>query len=63
LIKISLFEAGADKDYELPIKEATAGEIKNGKLVLEVNRGGRVMFDIVFKSAFDGALKVVAHEV
>jgi hypothetical protein len=63
LINISVYEAGADSDYELPIKEATAGEIKNGKLILEVERGGRVMVDIVFKSAFDGALKVVAHEV
>lgn len=63
MITISLYEAGADSDYELLIKEATTGEIKNGRLILEVEKGNRVMVDVGFKSAFDGALKVMAHEV
>jgi hypothetical protein len=62
-VSISLYEAGADSDYELPIKEATTGEIKSGKLILEVEKGNRIMIDVGFKAAFDGALKVVAHEV
>jgi hypothetical protein len=63
MIAVSLYEAGADSDYELPIKEATTGEIKNGRLILEVEKGNRIMVDVGFKSAFDGALKVMAHEV
>jgi hypothetical protein len=63
MVNISLYEAGADSDYELLIKEASVGEIKNGRLILEVEKGNRVMVDVVFKSVFDGALKVMAHEV
>ncbi len=63
MITISLYEAGADSDYELLIKEATTGEIKNGRLILEVEKGNRVIVDVGFKSAFEGALKVMAHEV
>jgi hypothetical protein len=62
-IAVSLYEAGADSDYELPIKEATVGDIKNGKLILEVEKGSRIMVDVGFKLSFDGALKVVAHEI
>jgi hypothetical protein len=62
-VAVSLYEAGADSDYELPIKEATVGEIKNGKLIVEVEKGERVMVDVGFKTAFNGALKVVAHEI
>lgn len=63
MVNISLYEAGADSDYELLIKEASIGEIKSGRLILEVEKGNRVMVDVVFKSVFDGALKVMAHEV
>jgi hypothetical protein len=63
MVNISLYEAGADSDYELLIKEASTGEIKSGRLILEVEKGNRVMVDVVFKSVFDGALKVMAHEV
>lgn len=63
MVAISLYEAGADSDYELSIKEATIGEIKNGRLILDVEKGNRVTVDVGFKSAFDGALKVMAHEV
>jgi hypothetical protein len=63
IITISLYEAGADSDYELPVKEASIGEIKNGRLILEVEKNNRIMVNVVFKSAFNGALKVMAHEV
>jgi hypothetical protein len=63
MVNISLYAAGADSDYELLIKEASTGEIKSGRLILEVEKGNRVMVDVVFKSVFDGALKVMAHEV
>lgn len=63
MVSISLFEAGADSDYELPIKEASIGDIKSGRLILEVEKGNRVMVDVVFKSVFNGALKVMAYEV
>lgn len=63
MVNISLFEAGADSDYELPIKEASIGEIKSGRLILEIEKGSRVMVDVVFKSVFNGALKVMAYEV
>ena len=63
MVAISLYEAGADSDYELSIKEATIGEIKNGRLILDVEKGNRVTVDVGFKSAFDGSLKVMAHEV
>ena len=63
MIAISLYEAGADSDYELAIKEASTGEIKNGRLILEVEKSNRVMIEIGFKSVFDGALKVMAHEI
>jgi len=60
---ISLLEAGADSDYELAIKEASIGEIRQGRLIIEVEKGSRVMIDVGFRGVFDGALKVVAHEV
>jgi hypothetical protein len=62
-VAVSLYEAGADSDYELAIKEASIGERQNGRLILEVQKGSRVTVDVVFKSVFTGALKVMAHEI
>ena len=63
IIIISLYEAGADSDYPLSIKECSIGEIKTGRVLVDVEKGERFSVDVVFKTAFDGALKVVAHEV
>jgi hypothetical protein len=63
VIAITVFEAGADSDYPLAVRECSVGEIKAGRVLLDVERGERISVDIAFRSAFDGALKVVAHEV
>jgi hypothetical protein len=63
LIAVSLYEAGADSDYDIGIKECDRGEIKNGRVILEVEAGVRTSLEIVLKSSFEGALKVVAHEI
>jgi len=63
LIAVSLYEAGADSDYDIAIKECDRGEIKNGRVILEVEAGVRTALEIVLKSSFEGALKVVAHEI
>lgn len=62
-ISISLFEAGADIDREIPIKESSIGELKNGRLILEVEKGIRVSIEMGLVNKFTGALKVVAHEI
>ncbi len=62
-ISVSVFEAGADSDYPLMLTDCSIGEIKAGRLQIDIQRGERLSIDVSFKSAFDGALKVVAHEV
>lgn len=62
-VSISLFEAGADSDYELVVKESNLGEIKKGRLIVEVEKDCRFSVDITFKNKFDGAIKVSAYEV
>lgn len=61
--EISLYEAGADAEYEIAIKESSAGEVVNGKLKIVGKKGQRQSFDVVLGEKFDGALKVMAHEI
>ncbi len=62
-ILVCVYEAGADSDYELPIKECSQGDLRKGSLAIEVEAGKRTSVDIGFKASFDGALKVTAYEI
>ncbi|MCC2963463.1 hypothetical protein LK540_23780 [Massilia sp. IC2-278] len=61
--ELSLFEVGADSDYQIAIEKSSAGKIHSGKLEVDVEKGNRQSLDIQFTEDFDGALKVVAHEI
>jgi hypothetical protein len=60
---VSLFEVGADSEYQVGIKASTLGEVKNGKVSVKTQKGIRQSIDVDLSEDFEGALKVVAHEV
>lgn len=62
-ICLSLFEAGADSDYEVAIVKADQGEVRSGKVYIDVVAKTRVSINLVLADSFSGAIKVVAHEV
>jgi len=61
--ELNLFEVGADSDYLIGIKTSSAGEVKGGKVTMAVEKGVRQSLEIELGENFEGALKVVAHEV
>lgn len=61
--EISLFEVGADSDYLVNISNASEGSVLHGKLKLATQEGVRQSVEIELGENFDGALKVVAHEI
>lgn len=62
-ICLSLLEAGADSDYEIAIINSDQGQVKEGKVYVDVLAKTRVTINLVLSNSFSGALKVVAHEV
>lgn len=62
-VEISLFEVGADSDYQVAIKSGNKGVIKNGKLQIKVAKNQRESIDLVLTDGFTGAIKVVGHEI
>jgi hypothetical protein len=62
-LSIAIYEAGADSDYELPITYASTGTLNNGRVNIKATKGKRFEMRVKFDTAFNGALKVVAHEI
>jgi hypothetical protein len=63
-IRIVLFEAGADVDRKLTIKESTGGTVRNGHIEkLQVVKGKRIGLDVDLEDNFSGAMKVVGYEI
>ena len=62
-ISLHVLEAGADADYAVGIRLADRGTVDRGMLIMDVASGTRETVEITLDQAFDGALKVVAHEV
>ena len=58
-----MFEVGADSDYSIAVVSASAGHIANGKLLVAAQKGIRQSIDVDLIENFEGAMKVVAHEV
>jgi hypothetical protein len=61
LVEISLFEVGADQDFQIQVKYANQGTIKDGKVRLNVKENAREVIEVKLAEEFNGALKVVAH--
>ncbi|MDP3230382.1 MAG: hypothetical protein Q8N13_20755 [Acidovorax sp.] len=61
LVEISLFEVGADQDFQIEVKYANQGTIKDGKVRLHVKENVRETIDVKLSEEFNGALKVLAH--
>ena len=61
--EISLAEVGADSEYPLNINKSTTGVVRNGKIIIEAKKGVRNSMEIELSEHFDGALKVLAHEI
>lgn len=62
-ISLQVLEAGADADYAVGIQGADEGTVRRGALMMDVVLGTRKTVEVTLDQAFDGALKVVAHEV
>lgn len=62
-IAIEILEAGADSDYGVGIAASNQGVVKDGRVVVDVKANNRLTLNISLNDQFDGALKVVAHEV
>lgn len=62
-IELTLFEVGADSDYAIAVNSASIGELHAGRLQLKVAKGVRQSIDVILSEEFEGALKVVAHEI
>lgn len=61
--EISVYEVGADSDYFISINKASEGQLVAEKVIITVQKGIRQSFDVELSENFEGALKVVAHEV
>jgi hypothetical protein len=63
-MELLIYEAGADTDRRLDVLRSTIGKIRKGMVRdLDVKRGIRASIDIELDGDFEGAMKVVAHEV
>ena len=62
-IMLSIFEVGADSDYQADIVECSKGTISNGRIQLAVLMNKRETIDITLGAKFSGALKVTGYEV
>lgn len=62
-IELSMFEVGADSDYQISVTACNKGSIKNGKIQLLVTKNERESVEITLSENFTGALKVAEHEI
>lgn len=62
-VDLCLFEVGADSDYAISVSKSSNGVLKNGRVQVDVARGVRQSIDVELSEDFEGALKVVAHEI
>jgi hypothetical protein len=62
-LDISVFEVGADSDYQIGVSGTSAGTLKNGRVQIDALKGVRQSLEVDLNEEFGGALKVVAHEV
>ncbi len=60
-VEISLFEVGADQDFQIQVKYSNQGTIKDGRVRLNVKESAREVIEVKLAEEFNGALKVVAH--
>jgi hypothetical protein len=63
LIRVSLYEFGADAEYPIQIESSSVGKPVGGGIEMVVEKNSRVAADIKLKEDYEGAVKVVAHEV
>lgn len=61
--EISLYETGADSEYLIDIRNSSLGKVSNGKIEIEAKKGERITLDVEISERFEGALKVIAHEI
>ena len=59
----NLLEVGADSEYHVAIKSSSAGDVQSGKISISAQKGVRLSLDVELGESFNGAMKVVAHEV
>lgn len=62
-IAVGIMEAGADSDYDLAITTTSIGTISHGRILVDAVKNNRVTLTIGFNEDFNGALKVLAHEI
>ncbi|QKO21976.1 hypothetical protein [Rhodoferax sp. BAB1] len=62
-ISVALLEVGADSDYHIAVKTSSLGEVADGKITIDVKPKERIDFEVTLSEAFNGAIKVLAHEV
>lgn len=63
-VRVELFDCGAELDSKLDVVTADSGTVKGGEITnLKVVAGKRVTLHVELAAAFEGALKVVAHEI
>ncbi|MDO9405342.1 MAG: hypothetical protein Q7T87_15015 [Polaromonas sp.] len=60
-VEISLFEVGADQEFQIQVKYSNQGTIRNGNVRLNVKENTREVIEVKLAEEFNGALKVVAH--
>ena len=62
-VVLSLFEVGADSDYPVMAKATSTGHLKDGRIEMMASKGVRQILEVELAEDFEGAIKVVAHEV
>lgn len=62
-LQISLLLAGADSDFPTSVLSSDRGEIRDGKVILDVETGERVKLKLSITETSNYSIKVVANEV
>jgi len=62
-LEISLFESGADSEYLVGVKTSSAGQVEKGKIQIKAQKGIRQILEVELGENFEGAIKVVTHEI
>ena len=62
-IELCLFEVGADSDYTVAVSGVSTGHLQNGRIRIGATKGIRQSIEVELSEDFEGALKVVAHEI
>jgi hypothetical protein len=63
MVEITIFEVGADSDYQISVSDSSKGEVKNGRILITVTKNQRESLEITLTEEFTGALKVAGHEI